>query len=157
MKKTAAVLAAMCLLSACATVTRGTKQSWEVNSVPEGARVELSNGRGCAITPCGIRVPRHSDFVATFSKTGYRPTRINVTHTFASGGGWAIAGNVLLCCGLLGVAVDAVDGADFNVSPNPVVVKLERDAVVAPPPPTAPPEPLPEPRRYQRPVHQSPD
>ena len=40
-------------MAGCATMTRGTKDVWEVTSEPPGARVETTNGMSCAATPAG--------------------------------------------------------------------------------------------------------
>jgi hypothetical protein len=140
------------LLCACASVTRGSTDAWEVNSDPIGAKVETSNGHACEATPCAIRMSRKSQFVATVSKPGYHPATITVTHKTAKAGAAGMAGNVLVG-GLIGVAIDSSTGATQDLVPNPAFVKLERDSVYdrfaeAPPqdvPP--PPEPIPEPPR----------
>lgn len=61
----AVVLCAAASLGACATVTRGSKDAWVVNSEPTGAKVETTNGHQCAATPCAIKMSRKSKFTAT--------------------------------------------------------------------------------------------
>lgn len=120
----AAALCAVMMLPACATVTRGTKTAWEVTSTPSGARVETSNGFQCAATPCSIKMPRKSEFIATLSMPGYSPATITVTNRVATGGGVAMAGNVLVG-GLIGAGVDAGTGAMLDLTPNPAHVDLQ--------------------------------
>lgn len=111
------------LLSACATVTRGSNTAWEVTSSPPGARVETSNGFQCQATPCSIKMPRRSQFVATLTLEGYAPATVTVTNKVATGGGVAMAGNVILG-GIIGAGVDAGTGAMLDLTPNPVNVEL---------------------------------
>ena len=111
-------------LSACATVTRGTDQDWNAASEPPGASVETSNGYSCAATPCSIRMPRRSEFVATFSKDGYRDAEVTVTNQIAGAGAAGMAGNVLIG-GVIGVGVDVASGAALNLHPNDVNVVLQ--------------------------------
>ena len=119
----AAALCALMTLPACATMTRGTNTAWEVTSTPSGARVETSNGFQCAATPCSIRMPRRSEFVATLTRDGYEPATITVTNKVATAGGVAMAGNVLVG-GLIGAGVDAGTGAMLDLTPNPAHVDL---------------------------------
>jgi len=121
--KLTAALCAVLALPACATVTRGTNTAWEVTSEPSGARVETSNGYFCQATPCSIKMPRRSEFIATFTLEGYQPATVTVTNKVATGGGVAMAGNVLVG-GLIGAGVDAGSGAMLDLTPNPAHVDL---------------------------------
>jgi hypothetical protein len=145
-----ATVSACVLLSACASVTRGSTDAWEVNSDPIGARVETTNGFSCEATPCAMRMKRKSEFVATVTKPGYRPATISVTHKTAKAGAAGMAGNVLVG-GLIGVVVDSSTGATQDLVPNPAFVKLERAgpydrfAEATPQDALPPPEPMPQP------------
>lgn len=118
-----AVLCIALTLPACASVTRGTKTAWEVTSTPSGARVATSNGYQCAATPCAIKMPRRSEFVATLSRPGYEDATVTVTNKVATGGGVAMAGNVLVG-GLIGAGIDASSGAMLDLTPNPAHVDM---------------------------------
>jgi hypothetical protein len=111
-------------VSGCATVTRGTHEVFTVNTVPPNASVKTSNGRACDATPCSFTMNHRDDFDVTISKAGYRDWRGHVTHQFSSGGGAALAGNVLVG-GLVGLTVDAASGATQKLVPNPLNVTLE--------------------------------
>lgn len=145
-----ATVSACVLLGACASVTRGSTDAWEVNSDPIGARVETTNGFKCDATPCAIRMKRKSQFIATVTKPGYKPATISVTHKTAKAGAAGMAGNVLVG-GLIGVVVDSSTGATQDLVPNPAFVKLERagpyERFAEAPPQDAPPppEPIPQP------------
>jgi len=117
-----AVMAAASL-SACATVTRGTKQKFEIMSEPSGANVELSIGQSC-VTPCKLKLKRKAAFVATFTKEGYETQTANVRSSFSGGGGAAGAGNILIG-GFIGAGVDASNGSLNNLKPNPLSVILK--------------------------------
>ncbi len=90
-------LAFACLyMSGCATVVRGTSEDFQVATNPAGARVTttlempssrkarqknpdlLAQNYGCAATPCAIKVPRRSTFIAKVEKTGYQTVRVIV-------------------------------------------------------------------------------
>ena len=118
------MLCAALSVSGCATVTRGTNDVLNVNTVPGGAQVQTSNGFSCDSTPCAIKMPRRSEFVASITKPGCRPVDVNVTHRTADGGGAALAGNVLVG-GVIGLGVDAATGASQELTPNPIQVTLE--------------------------------
>jgi|GEM_PF-1564607 len=74
------------LLSACATVARGSNADMVIDTEPPGATVTTDlpakgrreAGRGCAPTPCEFKVPRKADFLMTISKDGYEPVEIGV-------------------------------------------------------------------------------
>ena len=55
--------------AACATVTRGTKQDFAIQSEPSGASVKTDHGFSCQ-TPCTLKLPRKTEFMATISKPG---------------------------------------------------------------------------------------
>lgn len=122
----AIALAAVALtLPACATVTRGTSQDFTVESTPPGARVVTSNGFECAATPCTFKMPRKPGFTATISMDGYATQEIHVDSRMAGAGAAGAAGNILIG-GPIGLVVDGTSGAMNDLTPNPLVVTLER-------------------------------
>jgi hypothetical protein len=120
------------LSAGCATVTRGTDSTVGFDSRPSQAEVRTSNGLGC-VTPCSLVVKRNEEFVATFSKPGYRSQQVEVKTQLAGAGAAGLAGNILIG-GLVGIGVDAVTGAANEHTPNPVSVVLEPLSRGAPPP-----------------------
>lgn len=128
------ILLASCVaMASCATITRGTRTAFVVETVPSGAYVRLSSGQECTATPCTFpQINREAEFSVTISKPGYRTTTHLVTHETAGGGGAAMAGNVLVG-GIIGAAIDGNNGATQNLVPNPLVVTMELEA-----PPAAP-------------------
>jgi hypothetical protein len=113
-------------LGGCATVTRGTNDSWTVNTTPSGAAVKTSNQFACDATPCTFKMPRKSEFDVTITKTGYKTWTGHVTHHISGAGGAGLAGNVLLG-GVIGAGVDAYSGAMDDLVPNPLNVALEKE------------------------------
>lgn len=124
MLRTAAVLGGLIALAGCATVTRGSKDALVVNSTPQGAQVQMSNGMSCTSTPCTFRLPRRSELEVVVSKDRCEPVTTNVTHRTAGSGAAGVAGNVLVG-GVIGLGVDAATGASQELVPNPLEVSLQ--------------------------------
>lgn len=120
------VIVMACGLSACATITRGTTDSWSINTTPGGAAVKTSTGFACDQSPCTFRMPRKSEFEVTVTKPGFKAWHGHVHTRMAGAGGAGFVGNALLG-GIIGAGVDATSGAMLNLSPNPLNVELERD------------------------------
>lgn len=147
MLKLIAAACAVASLGACATITRGTTQAFEVKTTPSGAAVETSNGLYCKATPCVFpNVSRNSNFTVTITKPGYKTVTSNVTNTTAGGGGAAMAGNIIFG-GIIGAGVDATNGSMQDLVPNPLEVTLEVEGAPSPAapasaPPSAPTTPV---------------
>jgi hypothetical protein len=116
------VLAVSVMLAGCATVTRGTRQTFKIDSTPTAAKVELSNGESCT-TPCTLKLKRRPGFTATFTKEGYESQTVKVDSELHGGGVAAGAGNLLLG-GVVGGLVDGSNGSLNSLSPNPLQVTL---------------------------------
>jgi hypothetical protein len=116
------LVAATMLCSACATVTRGTRQTFNIESTPAEAQVALSTGENC-VTPCKLKLKRKSGFSATFTKDGYESQTVKVKSELHGGGVAAGAGNILLG-GVVGGLVDGSNGSLKSLTPNPLTVTL---------------------------------
>jgi hypothetical protein len=116
------VLAASVQLAGCATVTRGTSQTFKIDSTPTGAQVAMSNGQNC-VTPCKLKLKRRPGFTATFTKEGFETQTVKVDSELHGGGAAAGAGNLLLG-GVIGGLVDGSNGSLNSLSPNPLQVTL---------------------------------
>ncbi|MGB0372307.1 MAG: hypothetical protein ACPGN3_13320, partial [Opitutales bacterium] len=137
------------LFSGCASVTRGTMDVLEVRSEPPGAKVEVTRkgvafdkkeieqnnlakggsrafGPLVATTPAAFNLKREGNYEVVISKTGYETLTVDVTHKTAGAGGAGMAGNIILG-GVIGAAIDANSGATQDLTPNPIVVNLERN------------------------------
>lgn len=125
-----AAIVAASMVTGCATVTRGTKQKFEIVSQPDGADVSTSNGVTC-VTPCKLKLKRKHGFVATITKAGYKPAQVTVESSMHGGGTAGIAGN-FVAGGLIGVAVDASNGSLNDLRPNPINVTLTPEGTPGP-------------------------
>ena len=117
------VAIATLLLPACATITRGTKQKYVIESTPTKAEVALSTGVKC-VTPCKLKLKRKDGFVATVTKAGFETSKVKVSSKFSGGGAAAGAGNILVG-GIIGGIVDGSNGSMNNLTPNPLRVTLK--------------------------------
>src|SRR3990167_7213749 len=119
-------------LFACATITRGTTQAFEVRTVPAGAKVVTTMGISCESTPCVFpNVPRNSNFMVTITKPGYKTVTTNITNANLGAGNMNLAGNIL-AGGLIGIGLDASNGSLQDLVPNPLEVTLEVETASAP-------------------------
>ncbi len=127
--KAIGMLAVALAASGCASIIRGTKQDFAIQSTPSGATANLSTGQNC-VTPCDLHLPRKNPFSVTFSLPGYEVQTVEVNSGWSDGGTKTfIIGNVI-AGGLIGMGVDAANGAARDLTPNPLVVTL---TPVAPP------------------------
>jgi len=106
-------------LSGCATITKGSTQKIAVASDPSDADV-TADGLALGQTPIDITLKRKRDHLVTVSKKGYRPKSIAITKST----GGAVWGNIL-AGGLIGWGIDASTGAQYNLSPESISVRLE--------------------------------
>src|SRR5262245_10723569 len=134
------ILALSALCGGCATVTRGTTDNVGFDSQPSQAEVRTSNGLGC-VTPCSLTVKKNEEFIATFTKPGYKSQQVEVKTQLAGAGVAGVAGNILVG-GIIGIGVDAVTGAANEHYPNPVSVVLEPVQTERPPAARRPRQPL---------------
>ncbi len=128
--KRLAVVAMAAALGGCATVTRGTTEQITISSEPAGAEAKSSSGHACTATPCTWEVSRKSEFVVSFSKSGYDDMQIPVSTRIAGAGVAGFAGNVIIG-GVVGMGVDAVTGSTLEHYPNPVLANMVRSRKAA--------------------------
>jgi hypothetical protein len=110
--------------AACATITRGTKEDWAVQTDPAGATVKTDHGYSCSPTPCTMKLPRKNKFEVTVTKAGYKPYSAHITTGISGKGTAGLVGNAVVG-GIIGIGVDAASGATMDLRPNPLVVTLE--------------------------------
>src|SRR5437879_5380075 len=105
------VALAMCaglVSSSCATLFQGTTEEVMVASDPAGAQVTVNDGRS-GLTPFSMRVARNEDLQVHVSKAGFLP----YDEADASHVEWGYLVSDLFFTGLIGLAVDGIDGAMF--------------------------------------------
>lgn len=109
-------------LSACATITRGTRQSYVIETDPPGAQIALSTGQTC-VSPCRLQLKRKREFIVTATMEGYQPAEARVDSVVRAGGAAGMAGNILVG-GLIGGVVDATNGSMNDLRPNPLRIAM---------------------------------
>jgi PEGA domain len=111
-----AVIAA--LAQGCATVIKGSTQPIPVTSDPSAADI-LLDGKLVGQTPKTLALKRSNNYLVTIQKTGFVQQSVPLVKDI----GGAVWGNVL-AGGLIGWGVDAASGAQYNLAPASVYVKL---------------------------------
>ena len=124
--KLCAVSLALILASGCATIVKGTTQQIPITSDPLAADIVV-DGNLVGQTPTSVSLKRKNDHLLTIQKTGYQPKAVAVVRNV----GGAVWGNIV-AGGLIGWGVDAVSGAQFNLVPVTVSVKLEPQGAAVP-------------------------
>lgn len=108
----------------CATILRGSTQNIPVQTAP--AAVSFDVGGFSYTTPTTLELERKNEYILEFSKEGYDSSRIRISKHIS--GGYIILDALLT--GLLGIVVDAVTGAWYNLKPESVTVSLSKVSAV---------------------------
>jgi hypothetical protein len=143
------VVALAATLGGCASVTRGTTENISISSTPSGAEATITGLEvpTACVTPCAIVAKRSADISVAFAKPGYEPEVVQLTKEVPGAGAAGFAGNIL-AGGLIGMGVDAYNGAAQDHKPNPVIVTLRPRAAPSSPraagPRVKPAKPAPE-------------
>ena len=107
------------LLSACATImSGGGKQGVDFTSTPTGATVMVDN-RNVGITPVEAELSRKDRHLVRIDMAGYQPFEMQLERKVNN---W-VWGNIIFG-GIPGLAVDAITGALYKLSPDPVSANL---------------------------------
>ncbi|MBI5769360.1 MAG: PEGA domain-containing protein [Verrucomicrobia bacterium] len=114
----AALVGASMLASGCASIVKGTTQEIPIASEPAGARVSV-DGNPAGTTPTKAVLSRKQNHMVTLEKEGYETENVAVTKSI----GGAVAGNII-AGGLVGWGVDAMTGAQYNLHPETVNIRL---------------------------------
>lgn len=116
-----------CLLAtgACASLTHGNMQDVSVGSTPAGASISV-DGKPMGTTPAVVNLTRKDAHVLRLDLEGYAPFEMALERKTS---GW-LWGNIIFG-GVVGVAIDAVTGAMYKLTPGTVDATLAtRTAVV---------------------------
>jgi hypothetical protein len=121
-----AIVALAAALGGCASVTRGTTENISISSTPSGAEATITglDVPTACVTPCAVTAKRNADISVAFAKPGYEPQVVELTKEVPGAGAAGFAGNIL-AGGLIGMGVDAYNGAAQDHKPNPVIVTLQ--------------------------------
>lgn len=113
-------LALTLLVSSCATIVSGSKQNVKFTSNPSTATIfidEVEVGK----TPFEIKLARKSEHSVLIKLEGYQTYETKLTKKF---NGWYI-GNILFG-GLIGIIIDPITGAMYNLSPDQVDAQMNK-------------------------------
>lgn len=117
------VLLQVPLLTGCGTIMQGSTQQIGISSVPTSAQVTV-NGAQRGTTPLVLDLKRKDTQLITVSLEGYAPYEIPLTRSVS---GW-VWGN-LVFGGLPGLAVDAITGGLYKLTPEQVSAQLQASGV----------------------------
>lgn len=118
----AAAAAMVLAFTGCAWIMHGSRQKVSIASSPTGAKV-MVDGQQMGITPVNAELKRGEQHLVRIEMDGFLPFEIYLNRK-ASGWVW---GNIALG-GLIGLAVDAITGGLYNITPDQVQATLGKDA-----------------------------
>jgi hypothetical protein len=113
------------IAAGCATIIHGSRQSTAISSYPSHATVFIDN-QNMGATPLMVRLKRKDNHLVKIELPGYLPYEATFTHKFNA---W-IFGN-LVFGGIIGIVVDAVDGAMYKLSPDQLDAELTQGTASA--------------------------
>ena len=105
-------------LTGCCSIIHGTRQDVGISSAPTGAMVKIDNVSS-GNTPVVAKLTRKDNHFVRVELSDYQPFDMTLTRSVS---GW-VWGNIVFG-GLIGLAVDAIDGAFYNLSPEQVSATL---------------------------------
>ena len=117
----------VCAVTACASIMHGTTQDVGISSSPTGATVTVDN-QSTGQTPYIAHLSRKDNHVVKLDLPGYAPAEMTLTRKTS---GW-VWGNILFG-GIIGLAVDAMTGGLYNLTPEQLAATLaSQKASIAP-------------------------
>ncbi len=124
MRRLAAVLlTAVVVVAGCATIIHGTTQDVGISSTPTGAVVAVDN-KPLGNTPVIAHLSRKEHHIVTLKLDGYEPGEMTLTRSVS---GW-VWGNIVFG-GLIGLAVDAISGGLYKLTPEQLAANLQKKPV----------------------------
>ncbi len=111
------------VVGGCATILTGTQQDILFTSSPTSAKVVVKSSNGMEVfngtTPATVKLPKKEEYAVTISMDGYQSVTLPISQSFQS----LYLGNII-CGGLIGLVIDAVNGAMWTLEPETVAVSL---------------------------------
>lgn len=114
----ALTLTLVVVLTGCATIIQGTTQTVGLSSTPSGAQIYLNN-MPLGTTPLMAELKRKDNHVLRIELEGYKPYEATFTRSVS---GW-VFGNIVFG-GIIGLAVDAISGGMYKLTPDQVAAQL---------------------------------
>lgn len=119
------ILLLLCFsLIGCATIMHGPRQKVGISSAPIGASVIIDD-KLYGETPLFANLSRMDNHIIKIEMPGYTPFAATVTCSISS---WVL-GNIFFF-NLIGLAVDAMYGGLYKLSPEQVVGELRKEEMV---------------------------
>ncbi len=115
------VLVTGLMLTGCASIMNGTTQNIGFSSSPTGATIIVDNMK-YGKTPAVIRLTRKDNHIVKITLKGYQPYEVTLTRDIS---GWAL-GNILFG-GIVGLAIDAISGGLYKLTPAQVHANLSKN------------------------------
>lgn len=109
-------------LSACASIMHGTSQEVGISSTPTSASVSIDNVTK-GQTPFVAKLSRKDNHVIHIAADGFQPADLTLTRSVS---GW-VWGN-LLFGGVIGLAVDAITGGLYKLTPDQLSATLAKQS-----------------------------
>lgn len=107
----------------CASILHGTKQDVSISSSPNAADVTIKTAGGVIVfdgkTPSAIKLERKHEYDVFVSLKGYKETKVHINKSFDA----LYLGNII-CGGIIGLIIDAANGAMNKLEPNVINVTL---------------------------------
>lgn len=117
----AVVVATGIALVGCASIMHGTSQQIGIGSTPSGANLTV-DGQSFGTTPTIANLKRGDNHIVKIEMEGYMPYETTLTKKVS---GW-VWGNIVFG-GLIGLAVDAISGGLYNLSPEQIQATLAKE------------------------------
>ena len=111
------------ILSSCATIVCGSKQNISFNSTPANASIYI-NEVEVGKTPFQTKLERKKEHSVVIKLDGYKPYETKLTKKFNA---WYL-GN-LIFGGIIGLVVDPITGAIYELSPDQVNAQLQQGTI----------------------------
>ena len=105
----------------CASIMHGTTQKIGISSSPTGAKVTVNNML-LGNTPVFADLKRGQEHIVAIEMEGYEKSQLTLTKSVS---GW-VWGNIVFG-GLIGLAVDAISGGLYNLSPEQLNAELRKN------------------------------
>lgn len=110
-------------LASCATIMHGTGQKLDIMSTPGGAKVFVDK-QSQGMTPVEAKLSRKDHHFVRLELEGYEPFETTITRKVS---GW-VWGNIVFG-GLIGLAVDAISGGLYKLSPEELQAEMKKTGV----------------------------
>jgi uncharacterized protein YceK len=107
----------------CGTIMHSTTQGIGFASTPTGAAITVNN-QTYGTTPTVVKLSRKDTHIVKIELPGYQPFETTITRSLS---GW-VWGNIVFG-GLVGLAVDAISGGLYKLSPEQVHATLSKEDI----------------------------